>query len=355
MSDLLQEAEEELRRETVESRAKKALPYMIGFALVALALGGGYQFWRASQAKATESAAIAYYDAMKLLQTGNVDGGMQALNKVAETAPNGYATLARVQAAAVLQEKGDNAGALKGFDDAAKKASDKDLGDLARIRAAYIAADSEDAGKLTPRLDAIINNKGAFAVLARELKAAMQWKNGDTKSAKAEYQLLQIDPLAPEGVRARAGQALAVINAGAAASADLMPLGNPNGAPQQAPQQAGPPQEIGPDGKRIVRLPPGVKLPPGTKIPDDVRVIETPLPAGTKMPQASPSENPQARNEMLNEIERERQRAMREQEAVTKAQQKEVEAITKANATPKVAPDPKAMPVPPATKEGGAN
>ncbi len=361
MSDLLQEAEEELRRETVESRAKKAMPYMIGFAVLALALGGGFQFWRASQAKATEAAAIAYYDAMKLLQTGNIDGGVAALGKVAETAPKGYATLARIQAAAVLQEKGDNAGALKGFDEAAQKSGDKDLGDLARIRAAYIAADSEAIDKLNARLDAIIKNKGSFAVLARELKAAAQWKAGDIKSAKAEYQLLQIDPLAPEGVRARAGQALAVINSGAAASADLMPLGqNPNAQQQQAPQQAGPPQEIGPDGKRIVRLPPGVKLPPGTKIPDDVRIIETPLPAGAKAPQAV-QDNPQARNEMLNEIERERQKAMREQEAITRAQQKQVDAITKSQAAPKAtnAPEePKAESTPsanPATKDGGAN
>lgn len=353
MSDLLQEAEEELRRETVESRAKKALPYMIGFAIIALALGGGFQFWRANQEKATETAAVAYYDAMKLLQTGNVDGGYDALKKVAETAPKGYAALALIQAAAVLQEKGDNAGALKGFDEAAAKSNDKDLGDLARIRAAYIAADTEDAAKLKSRLDTIINNKGGFAVLARELKAAMQWKSGDAKAAKAEYQLLQIDPLAPEGVRARAGQALAVINSGATAAADLMPLGpNPNAQQQTAPQQqAGPPQEIGPDGKRIVRLPPGVKLPPGTKVPDDVRIIETPLPAGAKAPQTAPNANPQARNDMLNEIERERQKAMREQEAVTKAQQKQVEAITKAQSAPPKSETPAPTPV----KEEGAN
>ncbi len=86
--------------------------------------------------------------------------------------------------------------------------------------------------------------------------------------------------------------------------------------------------EIGPDGKRIVRLPPGVKLPPGTKIPPDVRVIETPLPPG----QAAKMQAQQnaAKADLQKQIEEQRKKAMEQEKAVTKAQQDKVDEIANA-------------------------
>lgn len=351
MSDLLQEAEDELRRENVQNTAKKAMPYVIAAVVLALAIGGGIQYWRSEQVKATATASNSYYDAMKKLQQGDIDGGVAALEAITKTAPAGFRALASIQRAAVLQERGDNTGALAAFDAAAKVIKDKDISDLALLRAAYIAAETETPEKLSARLDIIIKHGGAFSHLARELKAASAWAKGDASAAKAEYELLQIDPNSPQGVKARAGQALAVIKSGASASTDLMPMAQQGGADGQQGAPAGANEEIGPDGKRIVRLPPGMKLPPNFKAPPNVTFIETPLPAGAQAPQAGAPN----REEMLNDIERERQKAMREQEAVTKAQQKQVDEINKAQSAP-VAPAnaPTAAPVPEPTKTEGA-
>lgn len=345
-SDLLREAEEEIRRETVEGTAKKLAPYFIGAIVLALIGGGAYQYWQTYQEKKLNETSVSYYAAMDKLRNGDFDGGAKELEELAKKAPNGFATLATIQRGAVLQEKGDNPNALKAFDDAAKMAADKDMKNLAKLRAAYIASSLEPKDKINARLDEIIGSKTSFAALARELKAAVAWNNGDAKGAKAEYDLLRLDPNVPEGLRARAGQAIAVIEANAELALDVMQPSNPQAGASQLSEeeriaQAAAAQkaaeaakaqgvEIGPDGKRIVRLPPGQKLPPGFKVPPDVRIIETP--PTPEMLAKMKSAQQKAQADFENQIEAERQKAMKKQEEVTKAQQKKVEEITKSDA-----------------------
>lgn len=338
MTDLLREAEDELRRETVEKTAKSAFPFLIGAIVLALVGGAGLQIWRGQQAKQLEKSSNDYYAAMDKLETGDLDGGIKALSDVAKN-NNGMGQLALIQLADVQNEKGDYAAALKSYDDAAKKISDKDLKALAKLRAAFVSTFVEDNVKTIARADEIVKDGTAFAPLARELKAGALWASGKVDEAKKEYELLQIDPNAPKGLQARAGQAVAVINSGAAVAADLMQMPQQQGAAGQAAARD-PNAEYDKDGKRIVRLPPGQKLPPGTKIPPDVRIIETPLPAGAALPQgvtpqqieAAKKSQAQAKAEFMKEVEAQRQKAMKEQEAVTKAQQQEIDKVNKAAA-----------------------
>ena len=339
MTDLLREAEDELRRETVEKTAKRAFPFLIGAIVLALVGGAGLQVWRSQQAKVLEKSSNDYYAAMDKLESGDLDGGIKALSEVAKSS-NGMGQLALIQLADVQNEKGDYASALKSYDDAAKKISDKDLKALAKLRAAFVSTFVEDNAKTIARADEIVKDGTAFAPLARELKAGALWASGKADEAKKEYELLQIDPNAPKGLQARAGQAVAVINSGAAIAPDLMPMPQQGAAGQAEGQAAArdPNAEYDKDGKRIVRLPPGQKLPPGTKIPPDVRVIETPLPAGGALPpgvtpaqiEAAKKAQAQARAEFMKEVEAQRQKSMKEQEAVTKAQQQEIDKVNKA-------------------------
>lgn len=340
MSDLLREAEDELRRETIEGTAKKVAPYFIGAIVLALIGGMGLQYWRGHQAKVLENASVSYYAAMDKLQAGDLDGGVKSLGELSLKAPIGFKTLAAIQKAAVLQEQGKTAEALKAFDEAAKIAKDADMRDMAKLRAAYIASNTETKEQMNKRLDEIINSKGSFALLARELKAAHASAAGDYKAAKSEYQLLQLDPNAPEGLRARASQAIAVIDAAAQPAADLLELPTENGQAGAPPSQENNQQvaaatpkgvEIGPDGKRIVRLPPGVKLPPGFKVPADVTIIETPISAGekAKIDAVQKQQSDKAKAELQKQIEAERLKAMKEQEEITKQQQKQVDEIAK--------------------------
>jgi hypothetical protein len=363
VSDLFREAEDELRKETAENVVKKAAPFVIGGIVLALVAGGGYQFYQAQTAKNTEAAGVAYDAAMQKLQAGDLNGGEAALAAVAKTAPAGYAAQASLQRAAVLQEQGKAAEARAAYEEAAKSIKDPDLVDLARLRAAYIAADSETREQLTARLTPIIDRKGAFAPLAKELVAARAWEAGDATAARAAYSVLQLDLNAPEGVRARAGQAIAVIDAAATKSKTPMVIApqpgqaGQGGQPtpeqiaamraQQAQMQAQQAQagEGTPSQPRIVRLPPGVKLPPGYQLPPNVRVIETPLPPGAKAPGAAGQGQAGVPSDVMAQIERERQASMARQKAVTEAQQRQINEIERARAA-EAAAATKAAPTP---------
>jgi hypothetical protein len=333
---LIREAEDELRKETAETLARKAAPFVIGAIVLGLAGVAGWQVWQNNQLQAMDKAGVAYDAAMAKLQAGDLDGGGAALAEIAKTAPSGYAAQALLQRAAVLQEQDKSAEARVAYEEAAKKIKDPDLADLARLRAAYIAADSETRDQMTARLQPIIDRKGAFAPLARELAAAIAWKAGDAAAARAAYALLQLDPNSPQGLRSRASQALAVIDA--AATPAKVPMVMPqqpgqNGltpeqmaqmqaAQAQAQEQGQASGEGTPENPRIVRLPPGVKLPPGTKLPPNVRVIETPLPSGQQAGGGVPPD-------VLAQIERERQASMARQKAITEAQQRQIDEIGK--------------------------
>lgn len=361
MSDLFREAEDELRKETAENVVKRSAPFVLGAIVLALAAGGGWQFYQAQKLKNIDAASVAYDAAMAKLQAGDLPGGEAALGAVAKTAPDGYAAQAILQQAAVLQEQGKAAEARVVFEAAAKSIKDVDLADLARLRAAYIAADSETRDQMTARLKPIIDRKGAFSPLAKELLAARAWEAGDGAAARSTYSLLQLDLNAPEGVKTRAAQAIAVIDA--AATKSKTPLvfpeqpgqGGPGGsggagqggqpspeqiaamraqqAQMQAQAQQGQQQAGTPAQPRIVRLPPGVKLPPGTKIPPNVRVIETPLPAGARPPASGAPASRGVPANVMAEIERERQASMARQKAVTEAQQRQIGEIERARAT----------------------
>jgi hypothetical protein len=362
VSDLFREAEDELRQETAENAAKRAAPFVIGAIVLALAAGGGWQFYQSQKTKGIDTASVSYNAAMTKLQAGDLAGGEAALAEVAKSGPSGYAAQAILQRGAVLQEQGKAAEARVVFEDAAKSIKDVDLADLARLRAAYIAADSETREQLSARLKPVVDRKGAFAPLAKELLAARAWEAGDGAAARTAYSVLQLDLNAPEGVRTRAGQAIAVIDAAATKSKTPMVLPDQQGQPGQSGQAGQPtPEQIaqmraqqaqmqaqaqgqGPPGQpaagtpsapRIVRLPPGVKLPPGYKLPPNVRVIETPLPPGARPPvtggpgqqQGQPQGQQGVPSNVMAEIERERQASMARQKAVTEAQQRQIREI----------------------------
>lgn len=414
MSDLLRDAKDEIRRENVENVAKKSWPFLIGIIITAIVAGGGYQLYVSSQENAAKKQSVEYYAAINKLQHNDLNGGMALLQKISKEGKGGFADFAAVQLADVMEEKGDFKGALAAFDNAAKTVKDKDIADLARLRAAYVATNIETPDQIIARADSIIKGQGAFTLLARELKASLLWIKGDTKAAKSEYELLQLDPNGTEGVINRASQALGVINSGGIPAKDLaktqqevmqeeqaemqkaqqaqqaaiaaqqqaanqgvamtpqqqaaaaaavaaaggaVPLdanGKPmagvpvdkNGKPlplnakgQPTVDADGKPIEYDKDGKRVVRLPPGVKLPAGTKIPPNVHVIETPmpqnmklppLPKGAKVPNLKSQE--QAKSDMLKAIEAERKKEMVKHEEVTKEQQAKIDELAKAQA-----------------------
>lgn len=210
MTDLFEEVEENLRRDQLQTLWKKYGVFAIGGA-VALVLGvGGVSVFRSWQEGQSKAASQSFSELQQLAQTDPA----AAAPKLAEFSKNGfggYKALAEMERAGALQTEGDLPGALLAFDNAAKMSNEPAIKQSAQLRAAYIAAESENFAAIEARVQPLIANGGAFGYLGRELLGVEAYEAGQIERARTEFSYLETAFDAPEGVRERAQRFLAVL------------------------------------------------------------------------------------------------------------------------------------------------
>lgn len=214
------EVDESLRQDRALAMAKRYGPYLIGLFLIFLLVIGGWQWWQGEQAKRERAQADALVAALQMVEAGNVDGAKAELERLSGEGPRAYRAMARMHHAAILQEQGDLEAALAAFEQAAEVANNPIMRDTARLRAAYIAAETEDFAALQTRLQPLIESESRLSFLARELLAVEAWQAGQNDIARSTLENLTLAFDAPETVRQRAQLALSVIGPAPAAPAD---------------------------------------------------------------------------------------------------------------------------------------
>jgi hypothetical protein len=212
---LLKEVDETLAAEQGASWFRQYAPVLIGGSALIIAGVGGYQLWRASAEKASADASSAFQAAAKAAEE-SPDAGREALRKIIDERPAGYALLARMRLAALLAAEKDLPGALVHYRAVyASSTASKRLKDLARIKAASIAfAEGRDA--VSKDLGPLVDDPSALGHYARELTALAALGAGDYQTAEEMFRKSAADAKAPEGVRLRAPEFAAL--AGAAKS-----------------------------------------------------------------------------------------------------------------------------------------
>jgi hypothetical protein len=219
----ISEVDESLRQDRVLGFLRK-YGIIIGGAVVVLVLGvGAVQWWRSYQVDASRDHAEEFAEAQTLFQEGNLADAKTAFEELQGQGPRVYRAMAMMESAGVLEAEGDLAGALAGFDAAAEASRDPLMRDTARLRAAYIAAESEDFPTLRTRLEPLIASETRLSYLARELLAIEAWEAGETELARTTLENLQLAFEAPQAVQERARTALAVIGPAPEAAATDAP------------------------------------------------------------------------------------------------------------------------------------
>ena len=216
MVDIFDEVEEELRAERAQKLLKKYGGYIVAAALLIVGAAAGWQAWRWHEARLDAAAATEYLAAMGVADaavagTGaaNRAAAIQAFDKVAAGAPDGYQTLARLRAAATQADAGDLPGALRLWDQvAADGSTDPLLRDLASLMWAGHQIDSGDPSLLEARLKALATPENPWHGLAGEQLALLDVRLGKTDAAKSALRRLAQDTTAPDGVRGRAATLL---------------------------------------------------------------------------------------------------------------------------------------------------
>lgn len=214
------EVDESIRQDRMLGLARKWGPYLLG-AFVAIILGvAAWQGWRAYSVGQSREAAEAYAAAQALAQGGDLDAAKAEFERLSGEGPRVYRTMARMERAAILEAQGDLEGALAAFDEAAEQTNEPLMRQTAQLRAAYIAAETQDFDALQARLAPIIESDTRLSYLARELLAIEAWEAGQLDIARSTFENLTLAFDAPQAVQERAQSALLVIGPAPATSAD---------------------------------------------------------------------------------------------------------------------------------------
>ncbi len=214
------EVDESLRQDRMLTLAKRYGPWLIG-AFVVLLIGiSAWMGWREYNLNQSRAHSEEYLAAQQMAAQGNLDEAKAEFERLTGEGPRVYRVMARLEHAAVLEAQGDLEAALAEFDRAADEANDPTMRDTARLRAAYLVAETQDFAALQARVTPLIESDSRLSYLARELLGIEAWEAGNLELARETLQNLTLAFDAPEAVQQRAQIALSVIGPAPPASGD---------------------------------------------------------------------------------------------------------------------------------------
>ena len=211
MPDLVDEVDEELRAERAQKLAQRYGGALTGLALVVLAGVGGWEGWKWWEGRQAAAAAESFLAAAEGAAAEGADLAAAASRfaAVANDAPAGYRTLARLRAAALLAETGDLPGALAGWDTVSRDTgADPLYRDLATLMWGLHSVDSAEAGAVEARILPLAADGAPWRASAREVLALLAIRRGNTEQARRSLEAIMADTATPQGIRDRAGRLL---------------------------------------------------------------------------------------------------------------------------------------------------
>jgi len=219
--DIFDEVDEELRAERAQQFLKRYGSLIVAGVLVIVGAAAGWQAWHWYEARQDAAAAAEYLTAMNLADPtaagtseASRTAAIAAFEKLAASAPAGYATLAKLREAALRADSGDLQGGAAVWDQIAGDSSvDPLLRDLASLLWAQHLIDTADPALLEARLKALAAPDNPWRPMAEEQLALLDLRQGKADAAKTTLQRLAADATAPNGVRGRANALLGRLGA----------------------------------------------------------------------------------------------------------------------------------------------
>lgn len=211
MPDLIDEVEEELRAERAKRLAQRYGGLATGALLLAIAGIGGWEGWKWHERREAAAASQSFLAASRDAAAEGADLPALATRfaGIAETAPAGYRTLARLRAAALLAETGQRDAALAAWEALARDAeTDQLYRDLATVMWGLHALDQGDAAAIEARMAPLASPGAPWRASAQEVLALAALKRGNTEAARRALQAVLADATTPQGLRERAGRLL---------------------------------------------------------------------------------------------------------------------------------------------------
>jgi hypothetical protein len=216
----IREVNEELRSDQMKGVWTRFGRYIIALAvLIVLGTIGkvAYEYWDNNASSGTGDQFLA---AMKLADENKPDEALAALDKLEKEGHGAYPVLARMRAATVQAQKGDNAGAIASFQEIAKdKAVPAAVQDAAKVRAGFLLVENGTYEQVSASVEEMAVPGNAFRHSAREVLGLASYKAGNMPQARQWFQSIVDDVDSPRNISNRAHMMLDLITASGKAPA----------------------------------------------------------------------------------------------------------------------------------------
>lgn len=201
----IREVNDELRSEQMSKAWKRFGRIFIGAAvLLVVGVAGhrGYEYWHANNASASGDRFLT---ALDLAADKKNDEALAAFTALEKDGTGSYPVLARLRAATLQAQKGDNAAAIAGFQAIGKDNSVPEVvRDVAKLRAAWLQVDTVAYDQIAAETEVLTSDGHALRHSAREVLGLAAYKAGDMKRAKDWFSAITNAADAPRNVASRA-------------------------------------------------------------------------------------------------------------------------------------------------------
>jgi hypothetical protein len=204
VSELFDEVDEDVRRDQLKQLWDRYSVFVVAGAFLIIAAVGGWRGYQYLEAKKAAEAAVVFDQAADLADQNKHAEAEAAFAKLAQGAPSGYRTLARLRAAAEAAKR-DQQAAVKLYDEiAADRSVNVPEQDLAKVRAAGLLLETTTYDNMVQRLEGATAPGSTYRHSARELLALSAWRSNNVVETRRWLDLIANDGETPASLRTRA-------------------------------------------------------------------------------------------------------------------------------------------------------
>ena len=211
MDDIFKEVDEELREERLTKIWKRIGPYVIGILSGTIIITSAVIGYREYDETQRQNWGVQFAEAMNLSEEGNWQESLDLFETLTEKTNLGYKTLSLFQAASLYARNGNKEKALEIYQSLESEALDENFQDLATLMLIYLQFDNADPEILEKRIEKLASKGNPWYYNAVELKGFLFAKQKNKEKQIEIFNILSKDNKAPEGVRTRANDMLAIL------------------------------------------------------------------------------------------------------------------------------------------------
>ena len=211
MDDIFKEVDEELREERLTKIWKRIGPYVIGILSGTIIITSAVIGYREYDETQRQNWGVQFAEAMNLSEEGNWQESLDLFETLTEKTNLGYKTLSLFQAASLYAKNDNKEKALEIYQSLENEALDENFRDLATLMLIYLQFDNADPEILEKRIEKLASKGNPWYYNAVELKGFLFAKQKNKEKQIEIFNILSKDNKAPEGVRTRANDMLAIL------------------------------------------------------------------------------------------------------------------------------------------------